>query len=141
MKNIEYQIKTINDYAFIEAKLLGSVRNESWNLFIEEIIENCHHAKSLYLLIDENNQVSEIDFYTIQDLIDKSLVTHFDEVILSFATKDPIKVTLERLFHDMAEIAEVPLRVTFHRTMKDAASLIKNFCLKCEATMFPNQKS
>ena len=57
------------------------------------------------------------------------------------ATKDPMKATLERLFHHMAQIAKVPLKVTYHRTIKDAGRLIRNFCLNCHATMFKKKTS
>ena len=137
MRNIDYKITPISDHLFVEGKLTGTVRNSSWNLFINEIISKANERKSIYLLINENNQVSEIDFSTMQELINTSLKEHFDLIILSFITNDPLKVALQRLFRDMAQIANVPLKVTFHRTVRDAESLIRNFCLKCEATMFP----
>ena len=105
-------------------------------MFVNEIISKAEERKSIYLIIDENNQVNEIDYYTVQELINTSLNEHFDEVILSFITSDPLKVALQRLFHDMAQIAKVPFRVTFHRSLKDADALIRSFCLKCETAMF-----
>jgi hypothetical protein len=41
------------------------------------------------LLIDENNRVSEIDFYVAQHLINQVLEENFDKVVLSFSTKIP----------------------------------------------------
>mgnify|MGYP000316878506 CR=1 FL=1 len=137
MRNIDYSIKLISNFLFIEAKLSGAMNGKAWADFMSLITESSGTHKSIYLLIDENGKSSDIDFATVQGLIKKTLEQHFDEVILSFVTTDPLKTTLERLFSDMASIAKVPLKVTYHKTIKDAETLIRNFCFKCKSTMFP----
>jgi hypothetical protein len=133
--NITYSLKTTKTYALVEAHLTGSVKNEDWVFFFDQVANEAKRAEQLYILIDEKRFESEINYQTAQLLMEKALHAPIQKFVISFSTSDPMKMQMQRLYRAMADLANVPLAISYHYSLNEARNVIRNMCLSCYSKM------
>ncbi len=132
---IIYSVKNIGVHTLIEARLTGPVRNSDWITFFGEITTSLNDTERLYMLVDENKYENDINYNTASVLLKKASNAPIKEFTISFSTSDPMKRQLAKLFRVMAEIANVPLVISYSLSKTEARNVIKNLCLSCYAKM------
>ncbi len=133
--NITYSLKTTNTYALVEARLTGSVINDDWVVFFDQIADEAKDAEQLYILIDEKRFESEINYQTARLLMEKASHAPIQKFVVSFSTSDPMKMQMQRLYRAMADLTNVPLAISYHYSLNEARNVIRNMCLSCYSKM------
>ncbi|NOZ42552.1 MAG: NAD(P)-dependent oxidoreductase [Alphaproteobacteria bacterium] len=131
--NITYRLKNIKTYTLIEARLTGPVKNDDWMVFFNQVVAEANHAERLYMLIDEKYYESEINYQTAKSLLQKASKAPIKKFIMSFSTSDPMKMQMQRLYRAMAEVANVPVTISYHLSLNEARNVIRNVCQSCYA--------
>jgi len=133
--NITYSIKNIKTYTLIEARLTGPVKNNDWVSFFNRVTREAKNSDQLYMLIDEKHFESEINYDSAKALLESASSTPIKKFVMSFSTSDPMKIQMQRLYHAMAEVANVPLAISYHLSLNEARNVIRNMCLSCYSRM------
>ncbi len=133
--NITYSLKTTNTYALVEARLTGSVINDDWVVFFDQIADEAKDAEQLYILIDEKRFESEINYQTARLLMEKASHAPIQKFVVSFSTSDPMKMQMQRLYRAIADLTNVPLAISYHYSLNEARNVIRNMCLSCYSKM------
>lgn len=133
--NITYSLKNIKTSTLIEARLTGPVRNEDWIIFFNRINSETKNTERLYMLVDEKYYHSEINYQTAKTLLEKVSDAPIKKFVLSFSTSDPMKMQMQKLYNAMADIANVPVTISYNLSINQARNVIKNLCMSCYTKM------